>query len=79
MQDLRIECPQCGTSFHAEKLGLKTGPEDKVVIQCLCGQSLETSFDHSEEHITGNWLSELFGRARQIRKVIHARVDSSAG
>jgi predicted Zn finger-like uncharacterized protein len=81
---LRIECPECGTSYRVEHLGLKTNPGDKAVVRCMCGRSLEVEFSHIDHPTVEEvgWFRKwvlLQSPITSVKKVIHARVDSSAG
>jgi len=55
MTDLRIECPECGTSFRTDTLKLKTGQGDKAIVQCFCGKALEASFTETPQGQRRNW------------------------
>lgn len=45
MESVRIECPNCGTSYRADVLNLKANPGEKAFVRCIgCGHALEVTF-----------------------------------
>lgn len=42
----RIECPTCHTTYTYDHMGIKkTSPNDKAIVQCLCGALIRITFD----------------------------------
>lgn len=42
----RVVCPICDTSYSFKQLNIeKTGPNDKALVQCVCANLIEVSFD----------------------------------
>jgi len=60
---LRIECPECGTSFRTDTLKVKTNPGDKVIVQCYCHNDVEAEFFETPATPTTGWRS-WFQRAQ---------------
>lgn len=53
----RVECPFCGTSYKVSHLKVKTGPQDKAIVRCACGEDLSVEFVHTPgEQTWWEWL-----------------------
>lgn len=71
MSVLRVECPECGTSFRSDTLNLKTGHGDKAIVKCMCGKWLKAEFH--ETPAGRNW----WGRKLRPSKGVKVSVKES--
>jgi hypothetical protein len=44
MNDPRVVCPTCGTTYKSSFLNLPSNPGTKGVISCVCGENLQVEF-----------------------------------
>jgi predicted Zn finger-like uncharacterized protein len=62
---LRIECPECGTSYKAERLGIALMPEQSMVVtvKCLtCGLAFDTRIEPNYVTTEAGWFARYIMR-----------------